>query len=769
MELPLNMNMELFAVVVVLFYIGRLLGSCQAATCHAHCDYDHVTRRADCSYRNLDCIPVNYPDSLVMDLSHNKISILEAADFNRTLTQLVELYLDFNNISDLTSLMTSTEMASLKKLSIKHNIVVHLDYSCRLDSLEDISLDNNLINSFHEFPHCQSLKRFSADSNELQRTDMFLFDCCFPSFISMRFNRITSLIIHFFLRPLSGNWTVLLDHNEISTVYMDNWDRIDLGLLSLSHNRLRNAYVQAPNELIISSNGLLGFDNGFGVYQHENKFMEKLDVRNNSFDSLIQPDWAEGLKILYADDNMLTNLSSTTLQGFVNLTELHLANNRLLFISSTALNQLTMLRSFYLDGNALTSLFGGIFCTQAELVELSITNNQLSVLHPNYFIGLDSLERLYLAGNRLLYVHSVVFRHMPGLITSDFSHNELEIFDITNCSLLSNLQYVLLDHNLINDSSYIRGPCNNLVVLDIGFNRIEVVSVDSLTARNRALSRLELEGNPLQCDCRLKGLREWLLNNPPSSLPRCQGPPKNSGRVVTDLDIHDFSCHPPKAVIDKNNLTVTVGQTATLSCTAVGVPVPIITWLDPNGTVITDKRHGRFVIIERSTLHIIPANKPDHGMYTCLVRNPLGETDRAVVNLTVMTIPPTITSFCASSAGAVLPTVFVTLVITLTVVGLVFRLRHRRNARPRPNPAFSGQQSKITVDFRKQKATHEEGGYVTKVDDGTYMTPTQRDQESTYEDTSGDVYEVTGMQMSQQNQQQITHDNDDVYEPVSVS
>ncbi|XP_038068437.1 insulin-like growth factor-binding protein complex acid labile subunit [Patiria miniata] len=544
--------MDMFAMARVLFLVGVLIGTCQSSTCHAQCDYDHVTARADCSSRNLNCIPVNYPDSLVMDLSHNAMSVLEPNDFNGTFTRLVELYLDYNDISDVTSLLQSTGLGSLKKLSVEHNIVYDLPYSCSLTSLEEMSLDYNSLHYLLMIPFCNNLKKLSADSNEILRVDFhafFLDSFPFLSFISLRFNEIRNFrwgTDHPY--KSSPNVTFLLDHNEITHVvlFVRNYFGSYLDRLSLSHNRLQHVYAELPSKFEIASNGLREFS-GFRFFLPPEILMEELDMSNNSFDSLIQPEWAEGLHILNADYNKLANLSSTTLQGFINLTELHLANNRLLFISSTALSQLTKLRSLYLDGNALTSLLGAIFLNQADLVELSITNNQLSELYPDYFLGLDSLERLYLAGNRLVYVHSEMFRQMPFLTTMDFSKNKLKVFDLTNCSLLGNLQNIMLAHNSIHDISYILGHCVNLEVLDLSFNQIQVVPGDSLTGRNRALYRLELEGNPLQCDCRLTGLRDWLRNNPPSGLPRCQGPPQNSGAVVSDLDVHDFICDPPKA------------------------------------------------------------------------------------------------------------------------------------------------------------------------------------------------------------------------------
>ncbi|XP_033648006.1 leucine-rich repeat and fibronectin type-III domain-containing protein 5-like [Asterias rubens] len=346
--------------------------------------------------------------------------------------------------------------------------------------------------------------------------------------------------------------------------------------------------------------------------------MKRMDMSNNSFDSLIQPPWAEGLEFLNADTNLLANLSSTTLSGFVDLTELHVANNRLLFISSTALSQLTMLRSLYLDDNALTSLFG-VFFNQSILFELSITNNQLTTLHADYFMGLLSLKRLYLAGNQLTSVNMLMFQLVPEIINLDLSQNELQLVDLQDCALinLTNLQYLSLAHNLIHDAETILGFCDNLQVLDMSSNLIQVVPGDSLSGRNKELSHLELEGNPLQCDCRLTGLRNWLRNNPPYVEPRCEVPKQHYGAVITDLGISNFSCQPPLTMTDNDDVTVVSGQSATLECTATGIPVPTVTWLSPNGTEIPHDWQGRFSILQGRILLITPLELADQGVYTC--------------------------------------------------------------------------------------------------------------------------------------------------------
>ncbi|XP_038068433.1 leucine-rich repeat-containing protein 15-like [Patiria miniata] len=753
--------MDSFAMALILFLTGVLIGTCQSSTCRAQCDYDYVTARVDCSSRNLSCIPVNYPDSLVMDLSHNDISVLEPDDFSGTFTRLVELYLDYNDISDVTSLLESTGLGSLQKLSLEHNAISALQTSCSLHSLINISLDyNSLVNNFR-FPNCRSLVYFSANFNPLTG---FYPPPTLPSTISLQFTNISGF--HITDRDVG---TLLLDNNKLYS-FTFTGDRAYL--VSLSHNKLSTCTLTASSlfELNVASNGLKGLQS-VDVHIRGGNNIRKLNVSNNSFDSFIQPDWAEGLQILYADDNILANLSPTTLQGFFNLTELHIANNRLVFISPTALSQITMLRSLYLDGNALTSLLGGIFLNKPDLVELSITNNQLSELHPDSFLGLDSLERLYLAGNRLVFVNSEMFWQMPGLTTMDFSQNKLEVVDFINCSLLSNLQNILLADNSIHDISYILGHCDKLQVLNLSFNQIRVVPVDSLTGGSRALSRLELEGNPLQCDCRLTGLRDWLRNNPPSLLPRCQGPPQNSGAVVSDLDIHDFICDPPKAMTYMNHLNVIVGQTAILSCTATGIPIPNITWLNPNSTVILDEWQDKISISRDVTLHIMSVALSDQGTYTCLAQNILGEIDRAVVNLTV-TEELKVTHTGVSLVATVLPNMFITLIVTLAVVALVISLRRRYKKKDHATSAAEGVRggSRLTVGFRKNISTRSDEGYVNDTVEGEYIQPTCK------EDT-GEEYEVPSTAARHHSGRYQRHlkvipsaemDDADVYEPVNI-
>ena len=184
------------------------------------------------------------------------------------------------------------------------------------------------------------------------------------------------------------------------------------------------------------------------------------------------------------------------------------------------------------------------------------------------------------------------------------------------------------------------------------------------------MSKLELEGNPLQCDCRLTGLRDWLSRNPPYVEPRCEGP-IHEGSVITDLDIQDLSCEPPKATVDQQTVKAVVGQTATLVCKATGIPALQITWISPNGTELKDEWQGRFTLQQEQILHIIlPVEESDHGIFTCVAENVFGDADSAIVNVTV-TDPPSEDSNLWPLLVFVLPTVFITITVTLAVVVLI--------------------------------------------------------------------------------------------------
>ena len=88
---------------------------------------------------------------------------------------------------------------------------------------------------------------------------------------------------------------------------------------------------------------------------------------------------------------------------------------------------------------------------------------------------------------------------------------------------------------------------------------------------------------------------------------------------------------PPVITSVEDPVTVTVGNTATLSCTASGDPAPIQSW-SLNGVGVAGPRFQ--VSGDGSTLTVTGTTEGDEGTYTCHASNPASSvTDTVFLNV----------------------------------------------------------------------------------------------------------------------------------------
>jgi len=115
-----------------------------------------------------------------------------------------------------------------------------------------------------------------------------------------------------------------------------------------------------------------------------------------------------------------------------------------------------------------------------------ILKEKLQYLHPDTFIGLFKLEEVYLANIASLQVP--IDRHF-------INSRSLKVLDISLCDVSS-----MSVKAFANVSA--------LEWLELSYNNLRSVDINLLKVLPK-LSALYMEGNPLQCDCKLQEVWRW--------------------------------------------------------------------------------------------------------------------------------------------------------------------------------------------------------------------------------------------------------------------
>ena len=288
----------------------------------------------------------------MLDLSHNQLPIVSTETLGR-LKKLTHLDLSVNQITEFQP-TTLEESRGVQVLNISYNILSELGASMlnRQENLRVLDLSFNKIENLPEgFFSKTKLEIFRMAFNKLNEIPV------------KALNPVQSSLKHL---DLSGNRIKLISDtllNQIQNiVYLDlsfnSIYQIDekafccspaLSHLSLSHNPLK----------VVSSN----------IFQGLMHSLEHLDLSNTS----------------------LTILPSFHLPKLV---QLNMSSNKLTFVPSTALANMSTLRSLDLSNNYLPSPPSMVWHIMPRLRELSIARNPIKSLQNESFLSLDRLESL---------------------------------------------------------------------------------------------------------------------------------------------------------------------------------------------------------------------------------------------------------------------------------------------------------------------------------------------------------------------------------------
>ncbi|XP_078656541.1 uncharacterized protein LOC144902792 [Branchiostoma floridae x Branchiostoma belcheri] len=159
-----------------------------------------------------------------------------------------------------------------------------------------------------------------------------------------------------------------------------------------------------------------------------------------------------------------------------------------------------------------------------------------------------------------------------------------------------------------------------------------------------SISRVDIDNNPWQCDCRMVDFRLKMTGSHPfENQINCSQPENFYGQKLIDINPTDLLCEAPTIAKFQTIVNIPLVQgSINLFCEASGMPTPDITVILPSGLNATVLSVGRVTVDVNGNIVIRNATSADVGLYTCIAANLVGST---FARLSIDVDEPTIVRF----------------------------------------------------------------------------------------------------------------------------
>ncbi|CEF60040.1 Leucine-rich repeat and Leucine-rich repeat,typical subtype and Leucine rich repeat 4-containing protein [Strongyloides ratti] len=486
----------------------------------------------------------------ILDLSFNK---LQKIDIGYMKQSLIKIFLNNNNLLT-TDGRTFQDFRKLKFIDLSFNEIldIPMDSFFGSKSLEHVMLSHNSISKLKVSTFIdQQLSTLDVSWNMISNIDEGVFKNNGVEFIDLSHNLLTEVPTKQ-LNNIKGSLKYLnLQYNKIEYLSkMDFSDFHNITHLYLSNNNIKsideNTFMSLTKleVLDISNNPITSWSPN--ALSHLSVNLITLSLSNTGLFSLPKISSKVKPKFLNISNNNFVDLSSLSENLLSNQVTLDISYNNLQFITNEIFVKMPKLKNLFLDGNSIVTFPYNVFATLSNLETLSLSHMKYLTMipSPKEFQKLKNLVNLFLYDlpNVENFNVSSLLSHCPPLktlkieIKDDTLTDQLLILDtrklkhltITGKSLQTISTVVfskLRGYRIylgIEDTSITSFPyfifktlsSTRYLHLNLKNNKIQnfvpftITKPPILNQYGTILQDLELQGNPLICNCD----KDWIFN-----------------------------------------------------------------------------------------------------------------------------------------------------------------------------------------------------------------------------------------------------------------
>lgn len=500
----------------------------------------------------------------------------------------------------------------------------------------------------------------SLNYNELTAVPFFGQSTWNITVLSLVHNRIAEIITDH-LQPYVSVDSLDLSSNLISQVQAASFPPMQLKYLNLSNNRITTlepgCFDNISSSLVVlklNRNRITFLPLKIFKLPH----LQYLELKRNKIKMIesLTFQGLDSLKSLKMQRNGLSQLMDGAFFGLNNMEELELEHNNLTEVNKGWLYGLRMLHLLQVSHNAIRRISPDAWEFCEKLSELNVSFNHLTRLDATAFTGLGLLENLNLGNNAVSHIAEGVFSGLPNLHHLDMRNNDISwaIEDSVGVFVgLGKLNTLILQGNRIKSvTNKAFSGLEALEHLDLTRNGIMSIHPNAFSQMN--LKELLLNTSSLLCDCNLKWLPQWLIENKfqRSVNGSCTHPAWRAGQSILSVVVEDLVCDDfPKPQITAHPETTVAlkGMNITLTCIAASSSdSPMSAAWRKDSEVLYDavvqnfaryREHEGALIEYTTVLHLFNVNFTDEGRYQCVVTNHFGSNYSERAKLTVNELP----------------------------------------------------------------------------------------------------------------------------------